>query len=88
MADNQKSTQVQHPWHATVRSAFQFIMGLLVIVPVVIAELGLSKSIPWVAGALAVAAAATRLMALEPVVAFLERWAPWLAPSGKNGNSQ
>lgn len=87
MAD-QQSTQVQHPWYATARSAFQFIMGLLVIVPVIIAELGLSKSIPWVAGALAVAAAATRIMALEPVVLFLEKWVPWLAPSGKNPQSQ
>ena len=85
MADT--PTQVQHPWYTTARSIFQFAMGLLVIVPVIIAELGLADSIPWVAGALAVAAAVARVMAIPAVVEFLKQWAPWLSPTGKTDSS-
>lgn len=79
----EQPTQVKHPWHATARSTFQFFMGMLVLLPVIINELGFGSTVPWVVSAIAVAAAVTRVMSSPGVVEFLKRWTPWLSPTGK-----
>lgn len=73
-------TQVQRPWRATVRTAFQFLLAAAVLLPFVVEATGLEPEVyPWLAGLLAVAASITRVMALPQVEDFLRRFAPWLA---------
>jgi len=71
------STQTEHPWKATVRTVFQFLVGLAAILPLVADDLG--GAAPWAAAVVGVAAAVTRVMAIPAVEAFLERFAPWLS---------
>jgi hypothetical protein len=73
------ATQVRRPWRSTVRTAFQVLAGLLPMLPVIVGASGLDQSAPAVAGALAISAAITRVMALPAVEAFLQRFIPWLA---------
>lgn len=74
------ATQVKRPWRTTVRSTFQLLVALAVILPFVVEATGLEPEVyPWLAGVLGVAAAVTRVMALPQVEAFLRRFAPWLA---------
>lgn len=73
-------TQVRRPWRATMRTTFQLIIGIAVLLPFVVQASGLSPEVyPWLGGLLAVAAAVTRVMALPQVEDFLQRFAPWLA---------
>ncbi|MFJ9246056.1 hypothetical protein [Streptomyces sp. NPDC101776] len=58
----------------TLRTAVQTAVGLCVLLPTVVAAAGVSETIPWVAGALAVAAGVTRVMALPAVEALLPAW--------------
>jgi hypothetical protein len=67
-------TQVQYPGRAVLRTVVQAAVGLMLVVPFVVAELGLSTAVPWVAGALAAAGVTARLMAIPQVNAWLERW--------------
>lgn len=75
-------TQVRHPLRATARTVFAFIVGLAALLPVVISAAGLSTSLPWVAAALVVAGAVTRIMAIPAVNDFLERFLPFLGARG------
>lgn len=74
-------TQVKRPWRATVRTVFQFILALLTLLPFLVTGVYHdSDAAPAVVGqVLAVAAAATRVMALPQVEDFLQRFFPWLA---------
>lgn len=72
-------TQVAHPWRATVRTVVQVTVALAALMPFIVEAVGLSTSLPIVAGVLAVAAAITRVAALPQVEAFLSRFVPWLA---------
>lgn len=73
-------TQVRRPWRATMRTTFQLIIGIAVLLPFVVQASGLDPEVyPWLAGLLAVAAAVTRVMALPQVEDFLQRFLPWLA---------
>ena len=72
-------TQVAHPWRATVRTVVQVTVALAALLPFIIEAVGLSTSLPIVAGVLAVAAAITRVAALPQVEDFLSRFVPWLA---------
>jgi hypothetical protein len=56
------------------------VVGLALLAPSIAHELG-AESIPWVAGALALIAGVTRVLALPGVIAWTERFLPWLAPS-------
>lgn len=67
-------TQVAYPGRAVLRTLVQMAVGLVLLVPFVVAELGLSTSVPWVAGALATTALVTKIMAVPQVNAWLERW--------------
>jgi hypothetical protein len=72
-------TQVTRPWRATVRTVFQAIIALAAAAPFLVASVGVSPTLPLVAGFLAVAALVTRVMALPQVESFLARFFPWLA---------
>ncbi|MFC4502998.1 MULTISPECIES: hypothetical protein [Streptomyces] len=58
----------------TLRTVVQTAVGLCVLLPTVVDSVGISRTLPWVAGALAVAAAVTRVMALPGVQALLPAW--------------
>ncbi len=79
-------TQVRRPWRSTVRTAFQALVALAVLFPILVETAGLDPaSFPWLAVPLAVAAGFARVMALPQVEAFLRRFAPFLAaqPEGE-----
>lgn len=78
----QPPTQVQHPWRATLRTVAAFIVGVLPVLPTIVNELGLS-GVGWVMSVLAVAAAATRVLAIPAVQDWLADHAAWLSANGK-----
>lgn len=77
-------TQVRRPWRATLRTTFAALIALAALAPVLVEAAGLDpSSLPWLAGALAVAAAITRIMALPGVETFLRTYLPFLAAAPK-----
>ncbi|MEV6839775.1 hypothetical protein AB0N17_35655 [Streptomyces sp. NPDC051133] len=58
----------------TLRTVLQTAVGLCVLLPTVVDTAGIPRTLPWAAGALAVAAAVTRLMAAPGVQALLPAW--------------
>ncbi|MEU1177223.1 hypothetical protein ABZ464_06165 [Streptomyces sp. NPDC005820] len=58
----------------TLRTVLQTAVGLCVLLPAVVGAAGLPDTLPWVAGALAVAAGVTRVMALPAVQSLLPGW--------------
>ncbi len=77
----EQPTQVRHPWRATIRTGFQVLVALATLIPYVFVEADLP--VAGLAGqVVAVSATVTRVMALPGVVTFLERFFPWLAPTG------
>ena len=77
------STQTAYPWRATVRSVFQFLVGLAAGWALIVQAAGLDAGIEWVATSLVVAAGITRVMALPAVDDLIRRFVPWLAPDTK-----
>lgn len=77
-------TQMRHPWRSMLRTAFQMLVALAALWPVVVVAAGLPEW-AWVGGATAAAAGITRVMALPGVETFLRRFAPFLsaAPAPK-----
>jgi hypothetical protein len=73
------ATQVRRPWRSTVRTAFQVLLGVVPMVPLIVDASGVDKAAPAVAGALAISSGAARVMALPAVELFLQRFVPWLA---------
>lgn len=73
-------TQTVHPWRATARTVFAAFIGALLLLPIVVAELGVA-GVPWVATALAVAGAITRVLAIPAVNAWVTEYLPFLAPT-------
>ncbi|MDX3214579.1 hypothetical protein PV318_03335 [Streptomyces sp. ME02-6991-2B] len=57
----------------TVRTVIQGAVGLAVALPAIVDAAGVPASLPWVAGALAVAGAVARIMALPGVERLLDR---------------
>jgi hypothetical protein len=72
-------SQVRRPWRATVRTAFAVVVALAAMLPFLVAAAGADETLPPVAGALAIASAITRILALPAVDGFLDRFLPWLA---------
>ena len=62
-----KPSQVAYPAKAVVRTIIQVLIGLAAIAPFLVSDLGLSTTSKLVAGALGVAAALTRVMAIPAV---------------------
>jgi hypothetical protein len=71
-------TQTRHPWRATGRTLAAGIVGALSLLPTV-ALVAHLDSVPAVAQAIAVAGAATRILALPGVDGWLRQFVPWLA---------
>ncbi|MFG2940893.1 hypothetical protein [Streptomyces sp. NPDC048282] len=67
------------PTRRTLRTVVQTAVGLCVLLPAVVDAAGIPATLPWAAGALAVAAAVTRVMAVPAVQALLP---PWLRAGG------
>lgn len=72
-------TQVRRPWKATVRTVFAAVVALAAMLPLLVQASGLDQTLGPVGGALAIAGAVTRVMALPSVDDFLARFLPWLA---------
>lgn len=77
-------TQTAHPWRATVRTLFAALIALAAMFPLLVDASGLDDTWGPVAGSLAIAGAITRIMAIPQVNQFLERFLPFLAPTGGN----
>lgn len=58
----------------TVRTVLQTAVGLLLLLPAIAGSAGLSQTLPWLAGALAVSGGLARVMALPGVEAVLPSW--------------
>lgn len=58
----------------TVRTVFQTAAAIAVLLPAIVDASGVPGTLPWVAGALAVAGGLTRVMAVPGVQALLPRW--------------
>ncbi|WP_327378022.1 hypothetical protein OG393_31090 [Streptomyces sp. NBC_01216] len=58
----------------TVRTVVQTAVGIAVVLPAIVDASGIPASLPWVAGALAVAGALTRVMAVPAVQRLLPGW--------------
>jgi hypothetical protein len=60
-------SQVVYPGKAVLRTVIQVLVGLAAIAPFLVADLGLPATSGLVAGALGIAAALTRIMAIPAV---------------------
>ncbi|MEU3281760.1 hypothetical protein [Streptomyces antibioticus] len=58
----------------TARTVLQTALGVAVMLPQIVAASGVPESLPWVAGALAVAGGLARVMALPGVQGLLPGW--------------
>jgi hypothetical protein len=58
----------------TIRTTVQTGVGIAVALPGIVAASGVPASLPWVAGALAVAGGLARVMALPTVQQLLPAW--------------
>jgi len=58
----------------TLRTILQTTIGIAVTLPGIVDASGVPASLPWVAGALAVAGGLARVMALPTVQAMLPSW--------------
>lgn len=58
----------------TVRTMVQTAVALAVMLPAIVDASGIPASLPWVAGALAVAGGLARVMALPGVQTLMPRW--------------
>lgn len=58
----------------TARTILQTTVGVAVVLPGIVDASGIPASLPWVAGALAVAGGLARVMALPSVQALLPSW--------------
>lgn len=58
----------------TVRTILQTTVGVAVALPGIVDASGIPESLPWVAGALAVAGGLARVMALPSVQGLLPAW--------------
>lgn len=78
-------TQTRHPWRAvyrTVVAALPAAIALLYLLPEIAKEAGIAQ-VGWVAGALVVIAAITRVLAMPAVNAWLHDHLPDLAAQPK-----
>ena len=86
MPEHVAPTQVRFPWRTTIRSGFQFVVGLAPMVPLIVHASGIPEGTVGVGGAIAISAGVTRVMALPQVDLFLQRFVPWLAAAKPAGD--
>jgi hypothetical protein len=58
----------------TLRTVVQTLVGLCLLLPSAVGSAGLTGTLPWAAGAVAVAGALSRVMAVPAVQALLPSW--------------
>ncbi|GAA0371862.1 hypothetical protein [Streptomyces blastmyceticus] len=58
----------------TIRTVVQTAVALAVLLPAIVDASGIPATLPWVAGALAVAGGLARVMALPGVQALMPAW--------------
>ncbi|MEU7292103.1 hypothetical protein [Streptomyces exfoliatus] len=58
----------------TARTVLQSAVGIAVVLPAIVDASGIPATLPWVAGALAVAGGLTRVMALDAAQRLLPSW--------------
>ncbi|PJN40522.1 hypothetical protein CG747_12690 [Streptomyces sp. CB02959] len=69
----------------TIRTVLQTAVALAVALPAIVDASGVPASLPWVAGALAVAGGLARVMALPGVQALLPGWLRTQPPGRTEG---
>ncbi|AXQ65144.1 hypothetical protein SEA_SCHMIDT_22 [Gordonia phage Schmidt] len=74
------ATQVENSTRATVRTVLAALVGLVSLVPTVLATSGLDESVLG-AQAIVVTGAVTKVLNLPGVNAWIERYLPFLAPA-------
>jgi hypothetical protein len=75
-------TQTRHPWRATLRTLVAAGLGLLSILPEVLAGAGLDHT-AYGAQILVVSGAVTRVLAIPGVEVWVRQFVPWLAAAPK-----
>lgn len=73
-------TQVAHPWRATFRTGVVIVVGLLSLLPYVLAEANIPTE-GAIGQAVTVALTVNRVLALPRVNALITEYLPWLAPA-------
>lgn len=81
VAARSPSSQVRHPWRASIRTGLAALLAALLAFPEIARALSISD-IPIVATTVGVAVAVTRVMALPSVEKFLDQFAPFLSSTG------
>lgn len=76
------TTQVRHPWRATVRTVLAAAVGLVPLLPIIAQTAGIA-AVPWIAGVLVVAGAVTRVLAVPGVEAWLRKYISPISAAGK-----
>jgi hypothetical protein len=71
----------------TVRTVIQGVVMFAVALPAIVTASGIPESLPWVAGALAVAAGLARVMALPSVEQLLDRVGLGLVDDDQGGSA-
>ncbi|MBB6415846.1 hypothetical protein [Streptomyces sp. AK010] len=71
----------------TVRTVIQGVVMFAVALPAIVAASGIPESLPWVAGALAVAGGLARVMALPAVEQLLDRVGLGLVDDDQGGSA-
>lgn len=56
---------MNHKTKVTVRTVIQVVLGLAVITPLLVEQVGGTEAVPWLAGAVAVSGVVTRFMASD-----------------------
>lgn len=74
-------TQVQHPWRSAIRTGFQVLVGIISVVPLILAEVDIPPG-GWLAQVAGVAMAASRIMNIPQVSKLIERRFPGLSATG------
>lgn len=74
-------TQVRHPWRSTIRTGFQVLIGVISVVPFIVAGIDVPTE-GWLAQVIAVAMAASRIMNIPQVSKLIERHFPGLSATG------
>jgi len=77
-------TQVKKPWRATFRTSITALIALIPLIPQ-IAEAANIDEIPAVASVVAISAAVSRVLSLNGVEAWLDKYIPILAAEPYEG---
>ncbi|MDT0610098.1 hypothetical protein [Streptomyces lancefieldiae] len=72
----------------TARTVLQTAVSLALLLPALVDAAGLPATLPWIAGALAVSGALTRVMAVPAVQTLLPGWLRTLPPGAEPAGTE